>query len=166
MGKALKLVNKLNRRAKTVKTAANGFDRIDKINRSEEVMAKSPKAYQLERKIQRRLDRNFGIDMLRYEPKVSKRMKVAVLERFDFDAGPGTDYGMRLTMAAGFITDIGLRPNDIVRILHGSAKGKYLKVISIVDSTHARLEDISSFGASENNIHCRFQLSDVKSSYK
>jgi hypothetical protein len=166
MGKALKLVNKLNRRAKNVKSKAGGFDRYDKVSRSEETMAKSPKAYQLERKIQRRLDRNLGIDMLRYEPKVSKRMKATTLDRFDFDPGVGTDFGMRITMAAGLIADIGLRPGDIVRILKGSLKGRYLKVVAIVDSTHARLEDVSTFGSAESNIYCRFQLSDVKASYK
>jgi len=163
MGKALKLVNKLNRRANSVKARAGGMDRYDKMNKSEETMAKSPKAYQLQRKIQRRLDRNLGNDMVRQKPKVSKRVKASVLGRFDFGV---SDFGMRLTMAAGLIADIGLRPGDIVRVLHGSAKGKYLKVVSIVDATHARLEDIASFGADENNIHCRFQLSDVKASYK
>lgn len=166
MGKALKLVNKLNRRAKRVKTRVKQFDRYDKMSRSEEVMARSQKAYKLERKIQRRLDRKFGIDMLRQEPKISKRVKVNTLARFDFDPGAGTDFGMRLTMASGLIADIGLRPGDIVRVLMGSLKGKYLKVVAIVDSTHARLEDVSSFGSAENNVHCRFQLSDVKASYK
>lgn len=138
MGKALKLVNKLNRRAKDVKNRADGFDRFDKMSRNEEIMAKSPKAYQLERKIQRRLDRNFGIDMVRYEPKLSKRVKVATLERFDYG---GSDFGIRATFAAGLIADIGLQPGDIVKVLHGALKGHQLKVVEITDSTHARLED-------------------------
>ena len=167
MGKALKLVNKLNRRAKNVKAkATHQFDRFDKMSRSEETMAKSPKAYQLARKVQRRLDRNFGIDMVGQEPKVSKRMKATSLERFDFDPGAGTDYGMKLTMGAGLIADIGLRPGDVVRVLSGTAKAKYLTVVSIVSSTVARLEDIASFGALESNVQCRFQLSDVKGSYR
>jgi hypothetical protein len=164
MGKALKLVNKINRRAKNVKAhATQEFDRFDKMSRGEETMARSPKAYQLERKIQRRLDRSFGIDMIRYEPKVSKRMKATSLERFDFGV---LDFGMKLTMAAGLIADIGLQPGDIVRVLSGSAKAKYLKVTAIISSTVARLEDIPTFGALESNIHCRFQISDVKASYK
>jgi hypothetical protein len=139
MGKALKLVNKLNRRAKNVKAhATKEFDRFDKMSRAEETMAKSPKAYQLERKIQRRLDRSFGIDMVRSEPKVSKRVKATTLARFDYGAG---DYGIKATFAAGLIADIGLRPGDIVRVLSGNLKAHYLKVVSITDSTHARLED-------------------------
>jgi hypothetical protein len=167
MGKALKLVNKLKRREKNVlSNATKEFDRYDKMDRREETMAKSPKSYQLQRKIQRRLDRNFGSDMLRQKPRVSKRMKATSLERFDFDPGAPTDFGLRLTMAAGLIADIGLRPGDIVRVLSGTQKAKYLKVISIVSSTQARLEDVASFGALESNVQCRFQLSDVKASYK
>lgn len=166
MGKALKLVNKLNRRAKQVKTKVKSFDRYDKMSRSEEIMARSQKAYRLERKIQRKLDRKFGIDMVRSEPKISKRVKVATIARFDYDPGAGTDFGIRLTMAAGLLADIGLRPGDIVRILKGALKGRYLKVIAITDSTHARLEDVSTYVGPESNIHCRFQLSDVKASYR
>lgn len=162
MGKALKLVNKLNRRAKSVQSRAGGFDRFDKMNLSEEIRANSPKVHQLERKIQRRLDRSLGGDMLRQKPKVSKRVKAASLERFDFGV---SDFGMRLTMDAGLIADIGLRPGDVVRVLHGSAKGSYLKVVSLESATEVRLEDIASFGALESNIHCRFQLSDVKASF-
>lgn len=142
MGKALKLVNKLNRRAKSLKSHGGGFDRYDKVSRSEEIMAKSQKAYKLERKNQRRLDRSFGIDMLRYEPKISKRVKATTLDRFDYG---GSNFGIRATFAAGLIADIGLRPGDIVRVLHGGLKGHYLKVVTITDSTHARLEDDASF---------------------
>jgi len=141
MGKALKLVNKLNRRAKNVKAKAGGFDRFDKMSQSEEKMARSPKAYQLERKIQRRLDRNFGVDMVRNEPKISKRVKANSLARFDYG---GSDFGIKATFAAGLIADIGLQPNDIVRVLSGDMKAHYLKVIAITDSTHARLDDDAS----------------------
>lgn len=163
MGKQLKLVNKLNRKAKKVKTSVKGFDSHDKMSQSEEKMAKSQGVYQLVRKVQRRLDRNFGIDALAYEPKVSKRVKADSLERFDFGV---SDFGMKLTMAAGYIAAIGLQPGDIVRVLHGSLKGYYLKVVSLESATEVRLEDVASFGSLESNIHCRFQLSDVKASMK
>jgi hypothetical protein len=163
MGKQLKLVNKLNRRAKKVKTSMKQFDRYDKESRSEETMAKSPKAYQLARKIQRRLDRNFGIDAVGYEPKISKRVKAVSIERFDFGV---SDFGMKLTLSAGIIADIGLRPGDIVRVLSGSLQAYYLKVVALTSSTVVRLEDVATFGSLESNVHCRFQLSDVKGSYK
>lgn len=166
MGKALKLVNKLNRRRKYFKTKGGGFDRKDKIDQAEERMARSHKAYSALLRPQRRLDKNLGKDMVAYEPKISKKEKITTIERFDFDPGAGTDYGIRLTMAAGVIADMHLAVGDVVRFLNGSLKGKYLAVVSIPDSTHVRLEDVASFGGPESNKIARFQLSDVKGSYR
>lgn len=166
MGKALKLVNKLNRRKKYFKTKVKGFDRSDKMDQAEEKMARSKKAYGAMLRPQRRADRNFGKDMIAYEPKLSKKEKILTIERFDFDPGAGTDYGMKLTMAAGIIADMKLAIGDVVRFLNGSLKGQYLKVVAIPSSTEIRLEDVASFGASESNKIARFQLSDVKGSYK
>lgn len=163
MGKQVKLVNKLGRKAKKVKTSVKGFDQFDKMSQAEEKSSKSQGVYKLLRKIQRKLDKYFGIDAIAYEEKISKRVKAISLERFDFGV---SDFGMKLTMAAGMIAAIGLQPGDIVRVLHGSAKGKYLKVVSLESATEVRLEDIASYGALENNIHCRFQLSDVKADFK
>lgn len=163
MGKQLKVVNKINRKAKNVKTSSKGFDQFDKMNQSEEKSGKSQGVYKLLRKIQRKLDKYFGIDAIGYEEKVSKRVKAVSLERFDFGV---SDFGMKLTMAAGMIAAIGLQPGDIVRVLHGSAKGAYLKVVALSSATELRLEDIATYGALENNIHCRFQLSDVKADSK
>lgn len=165
MGKALKLVNKLNRRRKYFKTKGAGFDRKDKMDQAEEKMARSSKAYSALLRPQRRGDKNFGIDFISYEPKISKKEKIATLERYDFDAGAGTDYGIRLTMAAGIIQDMHLAVGDVVRFLSGPLKGKYLKVVAIPDSTHIRLEDVASLVGSTSNVIARFQLSDVKGSY-
>lgn len=163
MGKQLKVVNKINRKAKNVKTSSKGFDQFDKMSQAEEKSSKSQGVYKLLRKIQRKLDKYFGIDALAYEEKISKRVKAVSLERFDFGV---SDFGMKLTMASGMIAAIGLRPGDIVRVLHGSAKGAYLKVVSLESATEVRLEDIATYGALESNIHCRFQLSDVKADSK
>lgn len=163
MGKQLKVVNKINRKAKKVKTSSKGFDQFDKMSQAEEKSSKSQGVYKLLRKIQRKLDKYFGIDALAYEEKISKRVKAVSLERFDFGV---SDFGMKLTMDAGMIAAIGLQPGDIVRVLHGSAKGAYLKVVSLESATELRLEDIAAYGALENNIHCRFQLSDVKADSK
>ena len=141
MAKARALINKLKRREKQIKNAADGFDTYNKMDRAEETMAKSPKAYQLTRKVQRRLDRNFGINTLGDEPKISKRKNINTVERFDFGS---SDFGTRLTMAANLIADIGAQPGDLVLFLEGVLKGQYLKVVSVVDSTHLRLEDASS----------------------
>lgn len=162
MGKALKLVNKLNRRRKYFKTKGGGFDRKDKMDQAEEKMARSQKAYGALLRPQRRLDRNLGIDMISYEPKISKKEKITTIERFDFGV---SDFGIRLTMAAGLIADMHLAVGDVVRFLNGALKGKYLKVVAIPDSTHVRLEDVASYVGPESNKIARFQLSDVKGSY-
>ena len=164
MGKQVKVVNKINRKKKDILTSSKGFDQFDKMTQAEEKSSKSQGVYKLLRKIQRKLDKYFGIDAIAYEERISKRVKAVSLERFDFDLGAGVDFGMKLTMAAGMIAAIGLRPGDIVRVLHGSIKGKYLKVVALSSATEVRLEDVATYGASESNIHCRFQLSDVKSS--
>lgn len=165
MGKARALVNRLKRREKKVRNDADGFDRINKMNREEETMANSPKAYQLMRKVARRSDRNFGIDSINHEPKISKRENILTVERFDYDAGPGTDYGVRLTMAAGLIADIGAQPGDVVFFLEGNLKGEYLKVIAVTDSTHLRLEDSTKESdpgkAEKTQVQC---VADVASS--
>lgn len=139
MGKAHKLINKLTRRAKYFKDHQKGkYDKYDEIDLREEKMARSPKAYKLARAQQRRYDRNLGIDSVGVKPKVSKRKKITTVQRFDFGV---SDFGIRITMPTGIIADIGLQPGDIVRFLSGNLSGIYLKVVSLVDATHARLED-------------------------
>jgi hypothetical protein len=165
MDKKLALVNKIKRRRKKIRSDASSFDRINKIDLIEETMANSQKAYSLMRKVARRSDRNFGVDTINHEPQISKRNEVLTVERFDYDPGMGTDFGIRLTMAAGLIGNIGVRPNDIVLILEGDLKGRYLKVVEVTDSTHLRLEDVASYVGPESNIVCRFLISDVKASY-
>lgn len=57
--KDLRLVNKLKRRRKAI-NKNRGFRRQDKIDKQDEVLRKSPRAYKLMSEIQRREDRNFG----------------------------------------------------------------------------------------------------------
>lgn len=165
MGKALKLINKLKRREKAMKADHKGFDRYDKQSQAEEKLAKT-KGFKLMRSHQRRMDKKFGVDAIAQEPKLSKRLKITILERFDFDPGAGTDFGLRATMPASVLADIGIRANDIIKVLQGNQKGKYLKVVSVVSTTQIRLEDVASFGSNQSNVQARVQLSDVKKSYK
>ena len=139
--KDLRLVNKLKRRKKSVQSRVRQFDRYDKMDLSEERMSRSQRLYSLLRKVQRRLDRAFGTDFTAQEPQISKRSNILTVERHDFG---GSNFGIRLTMASGLIAGIGVRPNDIVKFLSGTLKGHSLKVLSVVDSTHLRLEDDSA----------------------
>lgn len=154
MGKARALVNKLKRRQKSVRMDHNGFDRRDKQDQSEEVLFKS-KGFRPMRSVQRRLDRNFGVDSVGQEPLLSKRVNASTVARYDFGV---SDFGTRVTLAAGLIEAIGIQPNDVIKFLEGALKGQYLKVVSLEDSTHLRLEDAASLNyagvAEKTSITC------------
>lgn len=140
MGKARALINKMKRRQKSVRMDHNGFDRRDKQDQSEEILFKS-KGFKSMRGVQRRLDKKLGLDSVAHEPMLAKRVNASTVARFDFGV---SDFGTRVTLASGLISAIGIRPNDIVKFLEGALKGQYLKVVSIPDSTHLRLEDASA----------------------
>lgn len=164
MARQMKLVNKLSRREKDMHMNQRGA--YDRRNKLEEIMQKSLKVLKLLRKPQRRMDRNFGIDAVGKEPMLAYDFKAATLERFDYDAGAPTDYGMRITFSSSAIREAsGVAVGDIVEIREGSLKGVHLKVVAVTDSTHIRMEDVASFGSAENNVDCRMHNSDVKRSY-
>lgn len=158
-----KLVNKLMRREKyVVKHARGNFDRRDK---REEVLQASPGAYKAMRHPQRRYDRNFGYDAVGIEPRLHY-LAPCTIERFDFDPGAGTDYGIKLTLSAALIEASGIQPGDTVEFLQDSALyGQYLKVVSLPDATSIRLEDVASFAGPESNKTVRLLLSTIKKSY-
>lgn len=140
MGKARALINKMKRRQKSLRMDHNGFDRRDKQDQAEEILFKT-KGYKAMRGIQRRLDAKLGLDSVGHEPLLAKRLNAATLERFDFG---GSDFGLRVTLGAELQAAIGIRPDDVIKILEGAVKGQYLKVVSLPDSTHLRLEDASA----------------------
>ena len=140
-GTNLKLVNKLARRSRSIKEAQRG--KYDRENKLEATLRKSPRAYKLSRKDQRRLDSNWGADAIAQKPVISYAGLALTLDRHDY-SGMG-DFGMRLTLAAGLEAAIGLRPIDIIRVLQGNAKGHELSVVALTDSTHIRLQDLASY---------------------
>jgi hypothetical protein len=165
MSQKLKLlVNKLCRREKYIHKHGRG--NYDRQNKSEEIMQKSLKAQKAMRRSQRRYDRNLGVDSISKEPALHFNMLASTVERFDFDPGAGTDYGIRLTLAAGLQEASGIRPGDIVELKQDSALlGQFLTVVSLPDATHVRLEDVASFVGPESNKNVRVLLSSVKKSY-
>ena len=161
--KDLKIVQKLTRRSKSVKRKAGPYDTTNKADKREEVLAKSPRAYKLAVKVQRRLDRQLGNDMIAQKPAIAFRLNVTTVERHDYD-GMG-DFGIRLTLASGLIVNTRMRPNDIVEILEGAMKGRQLRIVEVTDATHLRLEDVASYVGPESNIIVRSELSTVKAQY-
>lgn len=94
-----RLINKLKRRRSSL-NKNRGFRQQDKIELNDEVLQRSSGAYRLIRGIERRLDSKFGKQMLPSPDKVSmeKLLTISDLDRFDFDPGGGTDYGLRLRL--------------------------------------------------------------------
>lgn len=118
MGLNRKLVNKLKRRNRFMQRN-NGFLRQDKINKNDEILQGNPNAFGLMRKVERRLDRNFGIESAPAPAKLllEKMILVNDIDRFDFDPGAGTDYGLRLRVdvevaGASEATDIEVTADD------------------------------------------------------
>ena len=140
-GTNVKLVNRLSRRSRSVKEKQKG--KYDRENKLEQVLRKSPRAFQLARKAQRREDRNFGNDAIAQKPVLGFAAIASTFERHDYSGGG--DYGMRLTLPSGLEAAIGLQVNDVIRIQQGNAKGHELLVTVLTDSTHLRLEDLASY---------------------
>lgn len=91
---ALKLQQKLARREKQIQQAAANFDRVNKINKREEVLEDSPKALKLMRGVERRLDADFGLEALGKEPPLSVLAEADAI-RFDFGV---LDFGIKLSL--------------------------------------------------------------------
>src|SRR3990167_4410709 len=162
--KDLRLVKKLFRRKRRLKMVADSFDRADKADKMEEVMAKSPRARKLLRGIQRRFDKMLGLEMIWQEPSISSRLETTLV-RFDFDPGAGTDYGIKATFSSGVIAFHGIQPNDVIRILEGTLKGKELLVVSVPSATELRLEDVATYTGPESNVTIRANMSATKASF-
>jgi hypothetical protein len=145
-GTGTKLINKLARRSKSIKEAARHPDQYDKTFLSPATMQDSPRAYELLRKAIRRIDRAFGNFPTGQSPVLHAEYVATSLGRHDYGVG---DYGTQLTMAAAEMgyTGAGLRPGDYVQVVqqNSAAEGQYLKVVSLTDSTHARLTDFPAF---------------------
>ena len=103
MSKEQKLINKIKRRERWVKESKKARYKVDK---SQETMQASPRAYKLMRKPQRRMDSSFGYDTVANEPYLEYKMVAASLTRFDFDPGAGTDFGLKLTLPAVIAGDV------------------------------------------------------------
>ena len=95
------LVNKLKRR-KLYINKFQGSRPKDKMDKSDEILADSPKSFKLLRGIDRRLESNFGSHFIPSPEKIKLEELILIndLDRFDFDPGAGTDFGMRMRVDA------------------------------------------------------------------
>lgn len=161
MSRGNKLINKLERRQRSVREATES---VPKMNKSEETLQGSPAAHRLMRGAARRRDESFGYAAVGQEPVLEYRVVAATLDRFDYDLAG--DFGMRLTLAsAAEARASGAQPGDSIQILEGALEGRMLEVVSVTGSA-MRLDDVASFTAPENTVACRVLLSAEKKSYQ
>lgn len=164
MAQAKKLINKMQRRQRKVREATES---VVNMNKMEETMQASPGVYKVVRGQERRMDESWGYDVVKTEPMLEYKATATTTERFDYDPGAGTDFGIRLTMPAGMIAAIGVRPGDSVEIREQGSEleGRMLTVVAVTDATHLRLDDVASYTGPESDNYCRFLVSCVKKSY-
>ena len=163
-GFALKTVNKLARRARYIKERQRG--KYDKENKLEKQLAKSPRAFKLSRKEQRRQDRNFGNDAVSQKPVLAFRSQApaSAVARVVYVPNP-SGHGIQMTMPSGLIAAIGIQPNDIIQFRNGALAGQELLVVALPDATHIMLTDIASY-TSESNIYFLALLSSELAQFK
>lgn len=140
-----KLIQKVRRKAKEVHKDIDGdFKRYDKVNEQPKVLAKSVRAYKLAKSVQRRFDRNFGIEEIAAKPLLAVNFTASTVERYAITPGV---YGIRLTIDPAVLAFAGFLPGDIVEFLSGSPilLGQYLEVILVQDTVHVILEDVPTF---------------------
>lgn len=156
MSKGQKLIQKVTRLQRAVRKLAPGYEEV---NKAEEVLQDSPGAYDLMRVVQQRYDDAFGWDAVAHKPQIHYAVVATTLERFDYGGG---DFGMRLTLPAGIMTDAGIRVGDVVEILEQSLEGRSLEVVELTSSTQMRLDDVSTFGGAESDVAVRMIISSQK----
>jgi len=143
MSQGNKLIKKIGRKSKAVhKNLDSDFKRRDKADQRPTVASASPGVYKVMRGMQRRFDKAFGIDNVVAKPLIAVRINCTTFERYDFGVG---DYGIRMTIPADIVSFVGFRPKDVIQVLEGTLAGSYLEVVSVIDSTHIRVEDVSSY---------------------
>lgn len=136
MSKGQKLISKLRRRERDFKEAKKDQYKKDKL---QEVAQASPGAYRLMRKPQRRMDQAFGYNVIAQEPTLEYLTKASSMQRFDFDAGPGTDYGIRLTLSGtGYVAAVA-EQTDITTVadVANSLNSKYMLIYTPTHSYYA-----------------------------
>ena len=128
-------------------------------------MDDSPRTFKLMRKAVRRMDKSVGNSLLANKPTLSWTFPGATLTRHDYGVG---DFGIQLTLANASESTYGAagaQVGDVVELLTGQAKGAYLLVTAVTDSTHLRLTDIASFTGTETGAVVRIEISTVVKSY-
>lgn len=122
MSKGQKSIEKLKRKERKVREDAPDYVKMRKV---QDVLQASPGAFKAMRGNQRRLDGEFGLQTAGAEPPLEWKVVAQTLERFDFDPGAGTDYGMRLTFPYSPAQQAEVTQITTVADVAGSLNSKY-----------------------------------------
>jgi hypothetical protein len=164
MAQAQKTIAKIKRKERKVKEAP--LDAI-KMHKTEEILQASPGAFKLSRGIQRRMDNYFGINMVSNmmdDQALEYSAVVTSIARFDYDAGAGEDYGLKVTLPAAVKLGMGLTVGDLVHVREGALEGRMLTVVADSSSTEVRCEDVATF-TSESSVAVRVLMSADKKAF-
>ena len=168
---ARNLINKIFRRERFERTSVRpkykgaALDTYDQTMKQPDVLDDSHKAESLMRKVVRRMERSFSHQIVAHKPFFDSRQKVSIT-RVVYAPSP-TGHALQLTFVnANIIPFEGFLPFDNVVILNGVLKGKNLTVLSVPNSSHLLVTDVSTYVANESNITVRIQIHGEPRSYK
>jgi len=154
MARHAKLVKKSQELVRTIKDNTRG--EFNKTDLREEVMSGSPGVLALMRGHQRRLDKNFGADVVAAEPMMAVEFQADDFDRHDFGS---SDFGVRMVLPTGLVEALGFQAGDQVAIQEGEYEGRTLTVIA-ADSALDELRFADDAGKSpETDISATGRLS-------
>lgn len=157
MARHAKLVKKIQQLVRDVKDRTRG--KYDRMDLREEVMADSPGVLVFMRGHQRRLDEDFGDDVIAQEPLMAVELLAEDFDRHDFSGGG--DFGVRMVLASGLVEALGLQAGDEVTIQEGEYEGMTLTVESVdASADEVRFEDDAGKSA-ETDISATARLSSA-----
>jgi hypothetical protein len=157
----MSVMKKINRVKNAVKEGKFLYMKLDK---KDQVLEKTYGLVRFLSGFKARLAGKFGKDKLNLHKEVAFQM-ICDMDRFDFDAGAPTDFGIRIVIPAG--QNLGIKAGDELTIMsQGSTLYKQnYKVVSeantgdvdagqcrIVSSTVLRLSDINPFTTESDNV--------------
>lgn len=82
--------------------------------------------------------------------------KAITIERVDYSFPEGKDYGLELQLPYGVVTASGIRSGDEVVFNDGVLEGRSIEVIEVLNAGTLRLDDVSIFNETENNVSINF----------
>lgn len=126
MSRHAKLNKKMQQILRGTKDRTRG--KYDRVDLREEVLSDSPGVLVLMRGQQRRLDEDYGSDVIASEPMIAIEVTAEDFDRHDFGV---SDFGVRMTLGIGLVETLGLQAGDSISIQEGEYQGRTLTIESV-----------------------------------